>query len=324
MSQGVFFDSTMDETERRERLYLGDNFIFSPTPASRAMVELGQDMLWTAFGGSDPRTIHEHLTREQVSDALLKVKPAFIHHQRCKELIPQLLSETGCDPNKTYFDVPRMRSAYPEHFLTTGIAYAFPPHRDTWYSAPQCQINWWIPMHEITPDDAMAIYPHLFDTPVANNSEVYNYYEWNAMRGETAKNVQSRQMVNPTNPAEVTAPGVRYLPGAGGILMFSAAQLHETVPNRTGKCRYSIDFRTVHIDDARSKRGAPRVDSRCTGSSVRDYLRGSDPSLRLPEDVVEAYNDGTEHAGVLIHNDYLQQQTRTSESESGIIAASRS
>jgi len=39
MSQGVFFDSTMDETERRERLYLGDNFIFSPTPASRAMVE---------------------------------------------------------------------------------------------------------------------------------------------------------------------------------------------------------------------------------------------------------------------------------------------
>ena len=247
----------MGEAERRERLYHGDNFIFSPTPASLAMVALGQDMLWTAFGGRDPRTIHEHLTREQVSDVLLKVKPDFIHHPRCTELIPQLLRETGCDLDETYFDVPRMRSAYPEHFLTTGIAYAFPPHRDTWFSAPQCQINWWIPMHEITPDDAMAIYPHLFDTPVANNSEVYNYYEWNAKRGEAAKNVQSRQLVSPTIPAEVTVPGMRYLPRTGGILMFSAAQLHETVPNRTGKCRYSIDFRSVHIDDARSKRGRP-------------------------------------------------------------------
>jgi hypothetical protein len=308
MNPGVFFDATMSDAERRERLYRGEIFVFSPTPASLAMVELGEEMLWNGFQGRDPRTIHQHLTREQVSEVLVKLKPAFIHHPRCKELLPQLLGEIGCNLDETYFDVPRMRSAYPEHFLTTGIAYAFPPHRDTWFSAPQCQINWWMPMHEITPDDAMAVYPHLFDAPIANNSEVYNYYEWNAKRGEAAKNLLSRQLVKPTNPAEVTPPGVRYLPKPGGILVFSGAQLHETVPNRTGKCRYSIDFRTVHIDDARARRGAPNVDSRCTGSAIRDYLQGSDPTERLPEDVIESYNDGTEEAGVLVYNGYLQQR----------------
>jgi hypothetical protein len=40
------------------------------------------------------------------------------------------------------FDMPRLRSSTSDNYLTTGIAYEWHPHRDTWYSAPQCQINW--------------------------------------------------------------------------------------------------------------------------------------------------------------------------------------
>ena len=41
------------------------------------------------------------------------------------------------------------------------------------------------------------------------------------------------------------------------MILFSGAQLHETVPNTTGLARYSIDFRTVNFDDASPHRGAP-------------------------------------------------------------------
>jgi len=49
----------------------------------------------------------------------------------------------------------------------------------------------------------------------------------------------------------------------------------------------------VHRNDAKERGGAANVDSRCTGSAIRDYLRARDLA-RLPADVIDEYNDGTE------------------------------
>ena len=59
-------------------------------------------------------------------------------------------------------------------------------------------------------------------------------------------------------------------------MMFSGNQLHSTVPNTSGQTRFSIDFRTVNIGDVRTRREAPNVDSECTGTSLRDFLRVRD------------------------------------------------
>lgn len=53
-------------------------------------------------------------------------------------------------------------------------------------------------------------------------------------------------------------PQIRVVLPAGGILIFSGAQMHSTTPNSSGKTRFSIDFRTVHIDDTISKGGASK------------------------------------------------------------------
>jgi hypothetical protein len=76
-------------------------------------------------------------------------------------------------------------------------------------------------------------------------------------------------------------------------MLFSAAQLHSTVPNTCGLTRYSIDFRTVHLDDVWNKAGAPNVDSASTGTTMRDYIRASDYS-HLPEDAIAQYCDESE------------------------------
>ena len=68
-------------------------------------------------------------------------------------------------PPATYFDGPRMRTATSDGYLTSGIAYAFHPHRDTWYSAPFCQINWWIPIYDIEPVNALAFHPRYWSHP---------------------------------------------------------------------------------------------------------------------------------------------------------------
>ena len=296
----------MSDDERRERLYQGDIFVFSPTPATKDLIALAGDMLLRAFAPHDPREIHKYKSPDEVAAILAKLKPEFIHHPECKVLIPRIAEERGVDLDRLYFDVPRMRSAYPSDFLTSGIAYAFDPHRDTWYSAPMCQLNWWIPIYPLHPDNSMGFYPRHFGEGVENNSEIYNYYEWNEKnRATAAQHVKTDTRQQPKAQQEIEKVTVRFLPPPGGTILFSGAQLHETVPNFSGVARYSIDFRTVNYDDVVARRGAPNVDARCTGTTMRDYVAAR-TLARLPDDVVSLYDDGTEVGGrVLVFGDRL-------------------
>src|SRR5436190_408485 len=112
----VFIDSTIPDEERRTRLYAGDIFILSATSGTRDLIDLARQMLEEAFTPFDPRTIHERKTPEEVAAILGKLKPQFIHHPECKRIIPQIMLEHGVDLGNLYFDVPRLRSAYPSHF----------------------------------------------------------------------------------------------------------------------------------------------------------------------------------------------------------------
>jgi hypothetical protein len=89
-------------------------------------------------------------------------------------------------------------------------------------------------------------------------------------------------------PIEVD-PQIRVIAPVGGVLIFSGAQLHSTVQNTTGRTRFSIDFRTVNIDDLAEGRGAPNLDSACTGTTLRDFLRARDLEP-LPEEIVAMYD----------------------------------
>lgn len=289
----VYFDSDMTDEERRARLYAGDIFIFSPTEASRALAKLARQMLEEGFHPKDPRSLHREMDVGDVVDVLAKLKPQFIHHPECKKLIPQIMNELNVDPDKLYFDVPRLRSAYPKEFLSAGIAYAFHPHRDTWYSAPMCQVNWWMPIYPIEPHNAMNFYPRHFDEAIRNTSDTYNYYEWNEKsRASAAKHVTSDTRQQPKAVQDLDPVKVCFIPPPASLIVFSGAHLHETVPNLTDVARYSIDFRTVFLDDVELRKGAHNVDSRCTGTTMRDYLRASDLS-HLPNRAIDLYEDGS-------------------------------
>jgi hypothetical protein len=64
--------------------------------------------------------------------------------------------------------------------------------------------------------------------------------------------------------------------------------MHSTVPNTTQRTRFSIDFRTVNLDDLVNGNAAPNVDSECTGTTLRDFVRASDLSP-LDDDIIARY-----------------------------------
>jgi len=289
----VFFDSRLSDEARRENLYGGELFVFPPAPGSLALVELARELIAEAFGARDPRRAQFEMPVEEYAQLLAALKPRFIHHPRAKVCIQEILREIGCDPARTYFDVPRMRTATAENYLTSGIAYAFHPHRDTWYSAPMCQINWWLPVYEIEPSNAMAFHPAYWSQAVRNGSRKYDYHEWNrTSRFSAAQQIKEdkREQPKPEEPMALD-PQIRLLPPVGGLILFSGAQMHSTVPNQSGVTRFSIDFRTVNYDDVLARRGAPNVDSECTGTSLRDFLRATD-LCRIPEEICAAHDEG--------------------------------
>jgi len=87
---------------------------------------------------------------------------------------------------------------------------------------------------------------------------------------------------------------------AGGIVLFSGAQMHSSVPNTSGKTRFSIDFRVVNLDDVAGRKGAPRVDEECTGTTMRDYLRVTDLA-HISDEFIALYDDETVGDGTLVY-----------------------
>ena len=286
----LIIDAPISEEQKRDLLYRGQLLVYSPTPGSLALVDFARKMIEDAFRPFDPETAQFHMPVEKYAAILSELKPMFIHAPESKKCIQQLLDNLGFSLEKTYFDVPRMRSSTSDDFLTSGIAYAFHPHRDTWYSAPMCQINWWMPIYPIVSENAMAFHPRYWSQAVRNGSAEYNYAEWNRTSRQNAAQFikqDTRKQPKPEEPMELD-PQVRVIAPPGGILLFSAAHMHSSVPNNSGKTRFSIDFRTVNVDDVAARRGAPNVDSECTGTTMGDYLRGTDLS-HLPEKYFEMY-----------------------------------
>jgi hypothetical protein len=288
----VYVDSTVGDDLRRERLFDGELFVFSPGSNSAGLCGLAREMSEEAFAPHDPPVAQDSMTAEDYAKILADLKPRFIHHPQAKELIPGMLSDLGCDLERTYFDVPRLRTMAHGEFMKVGLALQFHPHRDTWFSAPYAQLNWWLPVYEIESGNSMAFHPRYFDTPIENSSSIYDYDVWTQTgRQQAAQQVkeETRRQPEPLEELELE-PQVRVVTPVGGVLVFSAANLHSTVPNTTDRTRFSIDFRTVNLDDLLDDRAAPNVDAACTGTTLRDFVRASDLEP-LPEDVIERYKN---------------------------------
>jgi hypothetical protein len=297
----VYFDSPFDDAQRRKKLYAGQIFIFSPRPSTVKLCQFARHMIEDAFRGKDPLFAQFDMPVEQYVQIVAPLKPKFIHDPETIGLLRDVVQELGCDLSDTYLDVPRLRMVTSDAYLTAGVGYAHHAHRDTWYSAPMQQFNWWLPIYPIESESSMAFHPRYFNEVVPNTSSEFNYYEWNSVgRKNAAQQIKedTRKQPKATVPIE-SHPQVRFVCPPGGIVLFSAAQLHSTVPNTSGRTRYSIDFRTVNLSDVRQGVGAANIDSACTGTSLRDFRRGADLAP-MPEDVLQVYDVDGPKTGELV------------------------
>jgi hypothetical protein len=297
----IYTDSLLNDNTRRGLLYEGQIFSYSNRASIRTLAEFAGDMLREAFQPLDPVVAQFEMPVERFVEIFAPLKPKFIHHPRTKEIIRDILEDFNCAMDITFQDVPRLRAVTSDAYLTSGVGYAHHLHRDTWYSAPMQQINWWLPVFEIASESSMAFHPRYWSEPVKNGSAGFNYYEWNQTgRASASQHIKSdtRKQPKAEQPMELD-PQLRIVPEPGGVFLFSAAQMHSTVPNTSGKTRFSVDFRTVNVRDIKDGKGAPNIDSACIGTSLRDFVRASDLSA-MPDEFVAILEPEPVGGGVLV------------------------
>lgn len=289
----VLIDPRITDEERRAALYRGDLVFQTPLRNSTALCDLAWEMIQEAFHPILPERAQFEMPVERFVEIISKLKPAFTHHPRAKTILRDLFEDMGCDPEQTYFDVPKLRIVTTHGYLTSGMGYAYKAHRDIWYACPQSQINWWTPIRPITEECGLVFHPEVFDRAVPNNSEDFDAYRWNADgRKNAAKFINSDPRPHPHFQGGMELGHQVLIGEPGSLTLFSAQQLHATVPNTSGRTRFSIDFRTVNAADIRVGRGAALSDNRSTGTTLRDFMRSTDLA-KFPEDVVAQYDDGS-------------------------------
>ncbi len=279
----------------RQSIYRGDVIILTKLPSVRTFVDYTREQLVELFRPYDPERVYEHIDKEEMAKLLASWKPGFMHASTSKELVGRIIREAGFCAEGTHYDVPKPRTSFPVDHLTTGIAYAFPWHRDVWYGAPAQQINWWLPVMEVSEDNAMRFDLKSFDRAVMNSSADFDYYQNNTARLTTASQISSERQIRPAAQNHTPVDELVVIPPPGAVILFSGAQLHASIPNTSGKARFSVDFRTVDAAELHAGCGAPLVDAHCTGTAIRDFRRVSDNAPFDEESVVRLF--GTPPAG---------------------------
>ena len=193
----IYIDPDLTDDKLRRTLYGGDLIVLTRLRSVRNLVDHAREQLAELFRPHDPEHAHEYFEPAEMAKMLGAWKPRFIHDDRSKKLVCDIVAEAGLPAEYTHYDVPKPRTSFPQGHLTTGVAFAFPWHRDVWYSAPAQQLNWWLPVFPVRPDNSMSFDLEKFDQAVPNTSDTFDYYRNNTQRLTTASSVTKEQQARP-------------------------------------------------------------------------------------------------------------------------------
>ncbi|HXY43379.1 MAG TPA: hypothetical protein VEH29_04270 [Acidimicrobiales bacterium] len=285
----------LSDSERRGAVFNGSLLLYPRSEATSALVDHARHLIAEAFGDLEPERAQFSLKVEEFVSRVGPLKTCFTNGDTTRRLVQRLLAEADCDLERTYFDLPRLRVVPHGGYLTSGVSYAYKAHRDTWYASPTCQVNWWMPVFDVSPERAMSFFPAYFDKPASNRSAEFDYDEWCRVGRKLAAEQIDEDTRNHPLPSEPidTSSELRIAGMAGEPIVFSACQLHATAPNVSGVTRFSVDFRTVSLDDLELGLGGPNVDCAATGSTLGDFIRTADLVAHLLSPAVQEGADVT-------------------------------
>lgn len=246
--------SALTQKALSEAIFSGRILYFERlNPMAEAVREV-QELLHAVFEPHAPESAHELLQTDEYQTRFDKAQQEFRASSRIKRHIYEAIGAAGAHLPDTFCDRLRLRASPPQHHNSDRAFFrsSTPVHRDSWGSAILSQINWWFPVFPLDRDRTLVIYPAHWSTRVANNAEGWDWKRA-GKDNRTPRLPTAQGPVDDSGEIRITVP-------PGTLAAFSAAHLHAGVLNTTRLTRFSVETRTINLDDLLTKRGAPKVD----------------------------------------------------------------
>src|SRR6186997_454927 len=103
------FNPKNEDKEKRDFLFDGDFIICTHMQSLKDLVEHAKTFIKSTFGDSNAEKAQYSMPVKDFVELVSPLKSGFTNDAGTKKLIRQVLIEFGCDVEKTYFDVPRIR-----------------------------------------------------------------------------------------------------------------------------------------------------------------------------------------------------------------------
>jgi hypothetical protein len=195
-----------------------------------------------------------------------------------KRLFRAALEHVGLDPARSYWDSIHLRVVPPVEGDAERQIGRIGIHRDTWSSNVPQQTNWWTTIRPLSAERTIAFYPGYWSRPIANTSENWDLDAIRERRRTGERDEDLPIVPEPTEPVDEDSE-LRIVIEPGDLLCFSGAHLHASVPNVSGETRFSVELRTVNLDDVRRDRGAPALDGRAPKIPLEWFRSMTDGSM---------------------------------------------
>ena len=145
------------------------------------------------------------------------------------------LKDLNFDIYDTYCDQITIRFSPSINEKARGLLKPVKPHRDTWASNFQHQINWWIPLHDLSKENSIFFIPKYFSKKVKNNSKEWSFelYKKGDIISSTPVSLQNFNIV------DYKTKKINF----GNAFCFSGNQIHGS--NLGSFRRLNIETRTI-------------------------------------------------------------------------------
>lgn len=267
----TFLDTPLPRDDLAARLFAGEIVVHRGLAPMARLVALSRAHTEAELG-PEPERAAERFDLAGLRARAGALRRAFHADPEIREAFTELFAALGFAAADTFSDRRVLRVVPPGPRREERVLRSLPPHRDSWGSNIAAQINWWAPVYPLTADRTLLLFPGFWARPIANTTPDWNLDQLYAARERGEAYPQLPLAKWEPDAAQALACTIE----PGDLLCFSAAQLHASAPNASGRARISLETRTVSLADLDAGRGAPNIDGAPGVKAYRWFSRLSD------------------------------------------------
>ncbi len=172
--ENINFNNNFDSNRFKTELFKGKVFVAQGFLSLLSLINEVERNFLNFFNIS----IKEFITDNSIvfdEKEIIRFQESIKQSKLLYEKFRVFLTDLNFEIDDTYCDQMTIRFSPSIKEQAKGLLKPVKPHRDTWASNFQHQINWWVPLHDLSKNNSIFFIPKYFSKSVRNDSKEWSF-----------------------------------------------------------------------------------------------------------------------------------------------------